>query len=252
MPAQWRSLFTTIAFLAISTYGYFGSHADPKTMLSNQSQNSATVAQQQVGNLTVQTAPVIQNFGNQYFEPPSGILIPANTLIWVNFRLNASAVEFVSGSVNFFPFPNVVGANVTVAIYLDGTFEGSSTTPVPDRVYGIQSSLVPTSSSPNSVFMLTSLVPTVGVGTQSPSALNINGATLSVAVISDKPIWLAGWTAAGMSEEQDPQFGHSVGLVAGTYEASVTGVLHVSLPNALPQATTTLTFEPQIYGAFDA
>lgn len=191
----------------------------------------------------VQLTPTGQQFGNQYFEPPSGILIPAGVLSWTNFRLSEVTNAFVAGSIVLFPFPDSVGANITVAIYLNGVLNSSSTTSVPVSYYGVNSSLIPSSNSPNSVFALSGLIPTVGVGTQSSSALNLNGTTISIAIISDRSIWLAGWTQTQMCGGTGPQFGESIGQLAGTYEASST-----SLPDSLPSATNTVTFELQISG----
>jgi len=238
-----------MAFILISSYTYSDTRATTSSTLPNQDQNSTTLTQQQVGNQAVQTAASVQYFGDQHFEPPSGIMMQANTLTWANFRLNDSKNVFVSGSIYFFPFPSTIGANITVAIYLNGVLAASSTTPVPAHDYGIQSSLIPTSTSANSVFALTGLIPTVGVGTQSSSALNTNGATVSIAITSDKPVWLAGWTQADMAGGTGPEFGQSMGQRAGTYETPQVGA---SLPNLLPQASTTLTFQFQVSGSLSA
>ncbi len=238
-----------IAFVAVSSYGYFGTQATVSPTISNPNQNLAISSTSQTGAQTIQAAPSMQHFGNRYFEPQSGILVAANTLTWTNFHLNDTMNGFVSSSIFLFPFPDSIGANVTVAIYLNGVLVASSTTPLPDHNYGIESSSVPTSTSANSVYALTGLIPTVGLGTQSSSVLNINGATVTVAVVSDRPVWLAGWTVADMSGGIGPQFGQSVGQLAGTYEAPQLGT---SLPNSLPQATTTLTFEFQVSGGFVA
>ena len=234
-----------MAFILISSYTYSDTRATTSSTISNQdqNQNSTTLTQQQVGTQTVQEVTSEQLFGNQHFEPPSGILIQPNTLVWTNFQLNDTTNAFVSASIFLFPFPNAVGANITVAIYLNGIFTGSSTTPVQNSSYGIQSSSVPTPTSANSVFALTGLVPTLGVGTQSSFALNINGAIITVAITSDKPIWLAGWTQADMSAGTGSASGRSVGQLAGTFEATQAGT---SPPTLLPQASTTLTFEFQV------
>jgi hypothetical protein len=237
-----------IMFIALSTYTVF---LDTQTSSSqapanrNQGEISATLPQQSAGTQTLQTETLVQQFGNQYFEPPSGILIPANTLTWTNFRFNETSKVYVAGGINFFPFPVTIPANITVAIYLDGVLSASSTTYVPSRNYEMTSSSIPTSTSANSIFALTGLIPTVSVGTQSTSALNVYGVTVSVAILSDKPVWLAGWTPTDMSGGTGPQFGQSIGQLAGIYEASLPST---SLPGSLPQATAQPNFEFQFSG----
>ena len=240
---------TVIAFVAISGYTYLDTTVSASPVSSNPNQDGAISATSQVGTQTAQGAPTVWLFRNQHFEPPSGILIPANTLTWANFRLNASTNVFVSGSILIFPFPGSVGANITVAIYLNGALVANSTTTLPKYDYGIAPSAVPTSTSPNSVFALSGLITTMGVDTQSSSALKINGATITVGIVSNRPIWLAGWAEADMSGGTGPQFGQSVGQLAGTYEAPL---LTPALPNSLPHATTTLAFEFQVSGALSA
>lgn len=242
-------LLVVIVFVAFSSYTYLNHQTTRSVTFTNLSQNSPvpSTSATQGGPQTVQAPASVQLFGNQHFEPPSGILVPANTLTWTNFRLNGTTTDvLVSGSIYLFPFPNAIGTNVTVAIYLNGALAASSTTQVPNNNYGIGFSSVPTSTSANSVFALMGLIPTVAVGTQSSSALNINGATVTIAIVCDRTIWLAGWTEADMSGGAGPPFGKSVGQLAGTYEATQ---LSAFLPSTLPQAATTLTFEFQVSGS---
>ena len=215
---------------------------------TSSSSESAQTSQQ----VTIQTTqePTVQNFGSNYFEPPSGILIPANTLIWTNFRLNVStygANDYVAGTILYFPFPNAMGANITVAIYLNGILNTSSTLPVFNHNYGIASSLIPSSNSSNSIFGLTGVTPDVGMGAQTSSAVSLSGTTIAIAVMTDQPVWLAGWSQQDMTKGTGAQFGRSVGQLEGTFETPESGT---SLPPNLPaQPTTSLTFELQIPGA---
>ena len=189
------------------------------------------------------------NFGDNSFEPPSAILIPANTLVWTNFRLNVTSSDIVGASITLFPFPESVGANIIVAIYLNGGLVANSTTPLPDQEIITQTPLIPPSdSSYNSIFALTGVTPTVGMGTQTGSAVSLNGATIGIAMISDKPLWLAGWTQQDMAKGTGPQFGQSIGQLKGTYEGPDSELSQ--LPNSLPQPTTTLTFELQFTGDY--
>jgi hypothetical protein len=192
---------------------------------------------------------VTYSFGNNWFEPPSAILIPAYTLVWTNFQLQESGSYNVGGSISYFPFPDAVGANITVAIYLNGNFIVNSTTPVPDNPHVTNSSLIPTSNSSNSIFALKGVTLSGGVGTQTPWTVSLNGATITIAMISDKPLWLSGWTQSDMTEGTGPQFGQSVGQLNGTYEWPDSGA---SIPNSLPQPTTTLSFELQFSGDYFA
>ncbi len=188
------------------------------------------------------------NFGNSLFEPPSAILIPANTLVWTNFQLQVNNSYFVNAAIHFLPFPAVVGANITVAVYLNDILNSSSTTPVTQLPNAVtNSSLIPTSNSSNSIFALTGVTPTGGVGMQTGSAVNLNGTTITIAILSDKPLWLSGWTPEDMSKGTGAQFGQSTGQLSGTYEWPDSGL---SLPNSLPQPTTKLTFELQISGDY--
>jgi hypothetical protein len=190
------------------------------------------------------------DFGDSYFEAPSAILIPANTLIWTNFQLQENGNYYVGGSIHFLSFPSALGANITVAVYLNGNLSGSSTTPVsqlPNEV--TNSSLIPSSNSSNPIFALTGVTPTGGVGTQTGSALDLTGSTISIAFMSDKPLWISGWTPEDMSKGSGEQFGQSFGQLYGTYEWSGSGS---TLPNSLPQPTTMVTFELQISGSYSA
>ena len=110
------------------------------------------------------------------------------------------------------------------------------------------SSLIPPSNSTtNSIFALTGVTPTGSVSTQTPSELNLNNSTISIAFFTNKPLWISGWTPEDMSKETGPEFGQSIGQLNGTYEWFDSGL---TLPNSLPQATTTLTFELQISGDY--
>ncbi|MGI0084274.1 MAG: hypothetical protein ACREBQ_04245 [Nitrososphaerales archaeon] len=235
---------TVMAFVVISSYVYLNTQNNVSPTLSNQNQSSTTFIQPQISTQSVPAAPAVSYFGNHNFEPPSAILIPANTMVWTNFKLDENSNSLVAGSIVFFPFPNVIGANITVAIYFNGYLNASSTTPVADENYGVNASLIPSSESPNSVFALTGLTPTTGVGTQTSSALSLNG-TITIAIISSRSIWLAGWTETDMSKGSGPQYGQSTGQLAGTYEVPESGTY---LPPSLPSATITLSFELQISG----
>ena len=136
-----------------------------------------------------------------------------------------------------------------MAIYLNGSLAANSTTPLPDQEIITQTSLIPPSnSSDNSIFALTGVTPTVGMGTQTGSEVSLNGATISIAMISDKPLWLAGWTQQDMSKGTGAQFGQSFGQLNGSCEWTDSELSQ--LPNSLPQPTTTLTFELQFTGDY--
>lgn len=232
-----------MSFVVISSYVYLYPQSSPAT--TNQIRNSSTSSQQQI--ITESAAPVY-NFGNHYFEPPSAILISADTLVWTSFQLDNNS-NFLTSSFAVYPFSDLNGTVFTVAIYLSGNLIANSTTTMPDNNYKINSSFMPSSSSPNSIFALKGLTPTVGATTETTSAISLNGVTISFAIISDRPIWLAGWTQNDMSKGSGPQFGASAGQLAETFEASVS---KTNLPNSLPQPTTSLPFELQILGGLFA
>jgi len=128
------------------------------------------------------------NFGNSLFEPPSAILISAGTLVWTDFQLQENGSYYVSASIHFLAFPDVIGANITVAVYLNGHLNGSTTTPVTQLGNEVtNSSMIPSSNSSNSIFVLTGVTPTVGVGGQAGSVVNLNSTTITIVVVSDKP-----------------------------------------------------------------
>lgn len=193
------------------------------------------------------------NFGDSYFEPPSAILLPANTLTWTNFRLRVNGSYYVGASIDFLSLPSVSGANIKIAIYLNGKLSGSSTTPLsraPNEV--TNASLIPPSNSANnSIVALKSVTSTGGVGTQTSTVLNLADSNISIAFMSDKPLWLCGWTPADMSKGPSPQFGQTLGKLNDTYEWTASGSISL-LPNSLPQPTTTVTFELQISGDYSA
>lgn len=189
------------------------------------------------------------NFGNSYFEPPSAILISANTLIWTDFQLQVNGSYYVGSSFQFLSLPGSLGANITVAVYLNGYLSGSSTTPItqgPNEVTNT-SLMPPPNSTANSIFALTGLTATGGASTQSGSKLNLTGSTISIAFVSDKPVWLCGWTPDDTSKGTGAQFGQSMGQLKGTHEWPDSGL---TLPGSLPQSTTTESFELQVLGDY--
>ncbi len=245
--ANMRTLAVVMAiasFVVISSYVYLYPQNSPA--VSNQIGNSSTSSQQEI---TSESAAQVYNFGNHYFEPPSAILISADTLVWTSFQLDNNSKFFLTSSFALFPFSNLNGTVFTVAVYVSGNLIANSTTMMPDNNYKINSSLMPSSSSPNSIFALEGLTPTVGATAETTSAINLTAATLSFAIVSDRPIWLAGWTQNDMSKGSGPQFGASAGQLASTFEASVS---KTNLPNSLPQPTTSLPFELQILGGLFA
>lgn len=196
------------------------------------------------------------NFGDA-FNAPSAILIPANTLTWTNFQLHQNANYFVSASIAFLADPEAVGANVTVAFYLKGRLNSTTVSQVgllPNMINASNASIISipgsSSSTANSVIALNdSSTPTVGVGGQTGWAVSL-GDTIAVAFVSNKPLWLLGWTPADMSKGSGPGYGRSFGQLKNTYEWTDSGL---SLPNTLPQATTTTTtlqFELRISGSY--
>jgi hypothetical protein len=237
--------FTTISDTATNTTTY------SRATVTSQSL-STTITPPQVSNpSTVGTLPRQQGFGNSNFEPPSAILIPANTLVWTDFRLDGVtnfANAQVYGNFYLFPFPGAIGANVSVAIYVNGSLNDKSTLSVIAQGGIINSSsLVPPSDSANnSIFALTGVTPVVVVSDSSLSFLSLKGTVISIAFFSQSPIWLAGWTQSDMSGGSGAQFGQSTGQLAGTYEADVSGTLFP--PGSLPNATAVLTFQLQISG----
>jgi hypothetical protein len=278
-----------VGFVAFSSYIYINTTNISSTVSSNLSQNSSTspldnygqnsttfttqssdqntttlpqatetkqsltttITPPMVTGQTTQEPPTSQDFGDDIFEPPSAVLVPANTLVWTNFQLGGVSDytnAMVAGTIHFYLFPEVLGANITVAVYVNGNLTVNSTTPVPDNVYVTNSSLVPPSNSANnSIFALTGVTLQGGVGTETDSSVNLNGATITIAIISDKSLWLAGWTQDDMSKGIGPEFGQSPGQLASTYEAPEMGTINLP-PNSLPQPTTTLSFELQISG----
>jgi hypothetical protein len=87
------------------------------------------------------------------------------------------------------------------------------------------------------------------VGTQTGSPVDLTASTISIAFASDKPLWISGWTPEDMSKGSGSQFGQSSGQLSGTYEWPGSGL---TLPNSLPQPTTTVAFELQISGSYSA
>jgi hypothetical protein len=195
------------------------------------------------------TNPPQQLFGDAFSQPPSAILIPANTLVWANFRLNGITnytEGFVTGVFILYPFPGSIGASVNVEIYANGVLNENETSFVPDTNYKMNASLIPSATSPNSIFALTGMTPGVAVSVQSSTPLSFDGTVISIAFLCNRGIWLAGWTQDDKLEGSNLQYGDSVGQLAGTYEAVEPANLFP--PNLIPQATTTLTFEIQVSG----
>lgn len=198
------------------------------------------------------------NFGDNTFEPPSAILIPANTLVWTNFKLHLNGSYVVGATVSYYPFPESSGANVTVAVYFNGVFNVNSTTQIPScsqvvvsscsQVEVTNSSLIPPANSANnSIFALKGVTLSGGVGTQSDT-VNLNVSTIiTIAMVSDKPLWLAGWTPEDISKGTGPQLGQSSGQLNGTFEWPD---YVLTLPSSLPQPTATLAFELQFTGDY--
>jgi hypothetical protein len=235
---------TVVSFVAISSYLFIGSPT-----FSDRNQNLTNSTQQLISTESIQSSTPVYNFGNHYFEPPSAILISAYTLVWTSFQLDNNSNFYLTASFAVYPFSDLNGTIFTVAIYLSGKLVANSTTTMPDNNYKINPSSMPSSTSANSIFALTGMTPTVGATAETPSAISLNSATISFAIVSDRPIWLAGWTQSDMSSGSGPQFGASAGQLAETYEALEPGT---NLPNSLPLATTSQPFELQVLGGLFA
>ena len=134
-PANLRALVAAVvvvSFVVISSYIAFGTSS---SKISNQNQGSGAASQAAASqnsttysyatetgqstttiltqNVTVQPTqgpPTQEDFGNNYFEPPSAILISADTLVWTNFKLGVTnnTSYFVGGSINYLVFPAAV------------------------------------------------------------------------------------------------------------------------------------------------
>jgi len=236
--------YTTLGSAAVESSGTACIPSSSYISTTTISEQSTTATEQLVYDGT------ICSFGDNIFEAPSAILIPANTLVWTNFRLKTNGTYNVGATIDFLSVSDLIRANITVAVYLNGHLNASSTTPVTQLASAAAnpSSIPPANSSSNSIFALKGVTPTGGVGTQTGSAVNLSGATITVAIISDEPLWLSGWTPQDMSKGTGPQFGQSVGQLSGTYEWPDSGL---SLPNTLPQPTTTLQFQLEIPGSYE-
>ena len=191
------------------------------------------------------------NFGDAN-EAPSAILISANTLVWTDFRLNESGSYSVIAGFDFLPIPEAMTANLTIAVYLNGKLNGTSPYSMSDYSSSPEltntSQMPPSNSSGNSIFALPGVILTSGISGQADSLVNLSNTTITVAIISNKPLWLCGWTPEDMAKGTGPQFGQSVGQLNGTYEWPDSGL---TLPNSLPRPSTTLTFELQISGNYN-
>lgn len=189
------------------------------------------------------------NFGDANVAP-SAILIPADTLVWTNFQLLGNGSYEVIANFDFLPVPEAMTANITVATYLNGNL--NVTTPYSMSDYDTSpeltnaSQMPPSNSSSNSIFALPGVVLTLGISGQANSVY-LNGTTITVALVSDKPLWLCGWTPEEMSKGTGSRFGQSLGQLNGTYEWSDPGL---TLPNSLPRPTTILSFELRVSGDY--
>jgi len=189
------------------------------------------------------------NFGDAN-DALSAILIPANTLVWTNFQLQENGSYIVIVNFDVLPYPESANANITVVTYLNGNLSGSTPYSISD--YNNQeitnpSLMPPSNSSNNSIFALPGVLPTWGFSGQADSLVNLNGTTITVALLSDKPLWICGWSPEDMSKGTGQQFGLSYGQLNGTYEWPDS---ESSPPSSLPQPTTTLAFELRVSGDY--
>lgn len=184
------------------------------------------------------------NFGGGS-QPPSAILIPANTLVWTNFQLHENGIYSIQAGFDFLVTPEAMTANLTIDVYLNGKLNGTrpyaeSNYPFP-RTESNSSLLPPSNSSSNSIFSPAMGVPGVGISGQADSPVNLANTTITVAIVSDKPLWIIGWTP------QDSQYGLSAGQLYGTYEWPDSSE---AVPNLLPQPSITLSFELCVSGNY--
>jgi hypothetical protein len=95
-----------ISALAFSLILYNPLGTTPKTVQQPAVNTQSATVTYTLGNST--------SFGNSYFEPPSEILVAANTLVWTNFNLVRTGSSQISGAFFFFGYPETIGANVTI------------------------------------------------------------------------------------------------------------------------------------------
>jgi hypothetical protein len=100
--------------------------------------------------------------------------------------------------------------------------------------------------SPNSIVSLNGVTATLSAGVIASSQTLNSSSTISFALVSNSPIWLAGWSKADMAAGTGPQYGQSIGQLSGTSEYSLAS--DASFPETLPTATTSISFQLQISG----
>ena len=65
---------------------------------------------------TTEYEHAVVTFGNGG-NGPSGMLVPANTLVWVNFVYPESISNYISGEFNFYVFADDSNINLTLGLY---------------------------------------------------------------------------------------------------------------------------------------
>jgi hypothetical protein len=178
---------------------------------------------------------------------PSGILIPADTLVWTDFTYGASNSNSIAGIINFYPYADDGGVNVTVAIYgADGNLLGKSLTTFPSacQIDEDCNSLGNTPSGTINQIMSMHDTFTTSCGVQLGNKNLPEGSTFSIALIADHALWLAGWSAADRANGTGPQNGQTPWQTPSTFDTpNIT-----SMPTTLPQAASTSTFEVNFSG----
>jgi hypothetical protein len=191
-------------------------------------------------------------------ETPSGMLIPANTLTWVPlvFDTNASAVQnnFMTADVNVFLYSDYSGMNITVGVYGAG---GNLINSDPGGLPSNYCNQVPCASegaspsgSPNQVVSIPNW-PNKAAASFPADPYNLTlrqGSTFYVAFVSDRPIWVGGFSAADRSGGSGLQYGQSPWEAPVTYEGTMGQQQNAVLPNDLPSAALSSSFEISVSG----
>jgi hypothetical protein len=177
-------------------------------------------------------------FGNANMGP-SGMLVPANTLIWADFSYGLNASYALVVYVSVYVFANNANTSIATALYgPDGKLMDRSTQIIPS----LGSRNAPNGTA-NQIVSIPNSTPTRSFGVDMVyNAKVLYGQNFSFAFIASQSVWVNGWS--GTDRSQGSGSLNAPWLIPATYEA----LNQPTLPQTLPQANATLSFEMQVSG----
>jgi hypothetical protein len=187
---------------------------------------------------------------------PSAMLIPANTLTWIQFVFETSAGSLrnsVLAQLEVYVSSGYTEMNVTIGMYgPDGNLMSADSyvPPLSNCHIAPCEALGNASITPNQVMSMQNFT---GQASESfpvdPANVTLpQGSVFYVAFVANQSIWVGGFSAPDRSGGTGLQYGQFPWEAPATYEGPMGQQQNATLPNSLPAPALTTSFETCIGG----